>query len=294
MRRVKIFRLGRFLAFPDASSPPRLDRVKKSWNVKHRRSDSVLPDTLDTCPLKPYASMSACAPTAESVPLVSSGRACRGGSAGVRKKYDLQLFSIVQTRPACTGATAENRLDAAPRRPRAAPAAPQLRTHRSRLPGRQRRLLEPAAASAAAPAAARLLLQTATRDARTGACAAATGCSGGHSGGGACAHSAAIAPAATAALAAALAPAAVGRVALPGLAEGTQERAETRHERPKDGSEGWKWTPRGGQGWDGGGGRGRARGGRVEARRSSGRPRSRGRRGPGEGAAHLRRGPEAR
>jgi hypothetical protein len=159
LRRVKIFRLGRFLAFPDASSPPRLDRVKKSWNVKHRRSDSVLPDTLDTTHVH-YASMSACAPTAESVPLVSSGRACRGGSAGVRKKYDLQLFSIVQTRPACTGATAENRLDAAPRRPRAAPAAPQLRTHRSRLPGRQRRLLEPAAASAAAPAAARLLLQT--------------------------------------------------------------------------------------------------------------------------------------
>jgi hypothetical protein len=75
--------------------------------------------------------------------------------------------------------------------------------------GRQRHLLEPAAASAAAPAAARLLLQTAAGDARTGACAAATGCSGSHSGGGACAHAAAIAPAAPTALAAAK----VGRAA---------------------------------------------------------------------------------
>ena len=57
---------------------------------------------------------------------------------------------------------------------------------------------------------------------------------------------------------------------------------------------GWKWTPEGGQGWGGGGGCARGRDGGAEARRSSGRPRSRGRTGPGEGAAHLRRGPEAR
>jgi hypothetical protein len=98
LRRVKIFRLGRFLAFPDASSPPRLERDCKEI-VECQASHSSCPTHWTHVH---YASMSACAPTAESVPLVSSGRACRGGSAGVRKKYDLQLFSIVQTRPACT------------------------------------------------------------------------------------------------------------------------------------------------------------------------------------------------
>ena len=112
----------------------------------------------DTCPL------------CVDVGLCSDSRKCasgleweglpRGGGWGPKKVRFTTFFHRANPTGMHRGATAENRLDAAPRRPRAAPAAPQLRTHRSRLPGRQRRLLEPAAASAAAPAAARLLLQT--------------------------------------------------------------------------------------------------------------------------------------
>ena len=46
-------------------------------------------------------------------------------------------------------------------------------------------------------------------------------------------------------------------------------------ERPKGGSERWKWTPEGGQGWGGGGGCGRDRDRGMQARRSSSKPRSR-------------------
>ena len=106
------------------------------------------------------------------------------------------------------------------------------------------------------------------------------------------AHAAAIEPAARAALPAALAAAADAGAASRGLHTGYTERAETMHERPKDRSERWKWTPEDGQGWDGGGGCGRAPEGGVEARRISSRPRSRERKAGFERAAYLRRGPE--
>ena len=169
----------------------------------------------------------------------SESQNCTGGSHrhkhnATKQHQSVPTFFMINW--GVHGATAENPPDAAPRRLRAAPAAPQLRTPRSRLPGRQRRLLEPAAASAAAAAAARLLLQMAAGDARAGACAAATacsdGCSDGHTGGGASVHAAAITPAAPAALAAALAAAAVDSAPSRGLQSGHAERAETRPGSP--------------------------------------------------------------
>jgi hypothetical protein len=113
------------------------------------------------------------------------------------------------------------------------------------------------------------LLPTAVREARTGALAAATGHPGGQAAASAAAHAAVIEPAAFAALPAALAAASAAGAASRGLHTEHTERAETMHQRPKCGSERWKWTPEGGQGWDGGGGCGRAREGGVEAHRSS-------------------------
>ena len=165
----------------------------------------------------------------------SESQNCTGGSHrhkhnATKQHQSVPTFFMINW--GVHGATAENPPDAAPRRLRAAPAVPQLRTPRSRLPGRQRRLLEPAAASAAVPAAARLLLQMAAGDARAGACAAATACSDGHTGGGASVHAAAITPAAPAALAAALAAAAVDSAPSRGLQSGHAERAETRPGSP--------------------------------------------------------------
>jgi hypothetical protein len=159
--------------------------------------------------------------------------------------------------------------DAPRRRLRAPPAAPWLRTPRNRLPSRHRRPFAAVAASTAAAAAARRLLPTAVREARTGARAAATGHPNGQAAVSAAAHAAAIEPAAFAALPAALAAASAAGGASRGLHTGHTERAETMHERPKGGSERWRWTPEGGQGWGGGGGCGRARDGGVQAFSSS-------------------------
>ena len=179
------------------------------------------------------------------------------------------------TAHACIEASSGSPPDVAPRRLRAPPAAPWLHTPRSRLPGRHRRLSSAAAASNAAAAAARLLLWKAAGDARTGARAAAIAHPGGQTAACAAAHAAAMEPAAPAALPAALAAATAAEAASRRLHTGYTRRAETMHERPKGGSEGWKWTREGGQGWGGGAGCGRAREGGVQARSSSSRPRSR-------------------
>ena len=85
-----------------------------------------------------------------------------------------------------------------------------------------------------------------------------------------------------------------GEVATASVARGAARHAADLHAGHKGGSDGSKWTPLGGQGWGEGGGCGRARESGVEARRSSSRPRSRGRKAGFERAAHRRRGPEVR
>ena len=74
---------------------------------------------------------------------------------------------------------------------------------------------------------------------------------------------------------------------------GHTERAETRHKRHKGGSEGCKWTPKGGQGWSGDGGCGRARHGGVKVLKQQRVAFERLQRAERR-AVYLRRVPEAR
>ena len=218
----------------------------------------------------------------------------------LNQPISIPTFSVkTGTAHACIEATAGSPPNAAPPcdasgRLQRLPGC-DLRTPHSRFISRHRRLSAAAAASnAAAAAAARLLLRKATGDARTGVRAAATGHPGGQTATSAAAHAATIEPGAPAALAAALTAAAATGAGSRGLHTGQTERAETMHTRPKGGSEGWKWTPEGGLGWGGWSGCGRAREGGVDARRSSSRPRSQGRKAGFERAAYLGRGPEVR
>ena len=180
-------------------------------------------------------------PTSASAPMKSRVSPTGSYLFRVQKKRDLsrsQLFPMKHgTAHACIEASSGSPPDAAPRRLRAPPAAPWLRTPCSRLPGRHGRLTTAAAASNAAAAAARLLLRKAAGDARTGARAAAIAHPGGQTAASAAAHAAAMEPAAPAALPAALAVATAAEAASRRLHTGYTRRAETMHERPKGGSE---------------------------------------------------------